>query len=104
MPKMRLKTVQKRISDGHLQLRLSRHALQEAFRDAIAVAAIERISRTGTQVEGYPSRGRFLVMGFEAPGGRPIHVVLEPAGAECVVVTAYEPSAREWHKDWRSRR
>ena len=43
-------------------------------------------------------------LGFESPGGTPIHVVIEASEHECVVKTVYEPHPDDWHEDWMTRR
>lgn len=60
----------------------------------------------GLVIEDYPEDARghsCLTLGAADPD-RPIHVVCAPKEEYLAIITAYQPDAKEWEADWRTRR
>ncbi len=89
------------------KIRLSRHALQRMFERAISPEDVRSVVTAGAVIERYPDDTPYpseLLLGWV--GSRPVHAVVahDPDTNECYVVTAYEPDAGLWNKDFMSRR
>ncbi|MCY0898793.1 MAG: DUF4258 domain-containing protein [Firmicutes bacterium] len=75
------------------------HAVQRIFERNISPAVVEAVIQGGTIIERYPDDTPYpsrLVLGWE--GRRPIHVVVadNPAEAQVIVITVYEPDPHRW--------
>jgi hypothetical protein len=73
----------------------------------IEVGEIEEAICTGTIIEPYPNDPRgasCLVLGFGS-SDRPLHVICGRLQEnEILIITAYEPSPKEWEADWKTRK
>ncbi len=78
-------------------LRVSLHALYEAYKEGLRGRDIIYAIFRGRIVEHYPGRRRVLVSGPIPKLGLPLHVVCDYAdNDEIVAVTAYIPSRSKW--------
>ena len=81
----------------------SDHAISQMFKRSISVDEIKQIIETGKIINEYPDDKpypSFLLLGFA--NNRVIHLVLARNLSDdyCVVITAYEPSADIWERDF----
>ena len=83
------------IADGERPLRITTHAQVEAFKDGLRLVDLRHVFETGRVIEEY-ERGRALVFGWPRTIRLPVHVVVEAAPEEVVLVTAYVPDESEW--------
>jgi hypothetical protein len=83
------------IADGERPLRVTTHAQVEAFKEGLQLADLRHVFETGKVIEEYEG-GRALVYGWPRTVGLPVHVVIEAAPEEVVLVTAYVPDESEW--------
>jgi hypothetical protein len=82
------------------KLRISFHALREAYKEGLRGRDILHAVFTGQVIERYPNRDRVLIVGPVAKADLPLHVVCDYADTdEIVAVTAYVPSRSEWAAD-----
>lgn len=80
-------------------LRVSLHALREAYKEGLRGKDIIYAILKGRIIEHYPERGRVLVLGPSAKSGLPLHVVCDYRNAdedEIVAVTVYVPDRTHW--------
>jgi hypothetical protein len=78
-------------------LRVSRHALREAYKEGLRGEDIIHAILNGQVVERYPERKRVLISGPVIRRDLPLHVVCDYADAyEIVAVTVYIPSRSRW--------
>jgi len=78
-------------------LRVSLHALYEAYKEGLRGRDIVYAIFKGRVIERYPDRRRVLVSGPIPQSGLPLHVVCDYADSnEIVAVTVYIPSRSEW--------
>ena len=83
------------------------HAVRRMFERGFTEKDIDKVLAGGETIEvyiedqPYPSR---LVSGIV--GNRPVHVVIAEnvVEGETIVITVYEPDARRWHEDFKTRR
>ena len=81
-------------------LRVSVHALREAYKEGLRGKDIIYAIFKGRVIERYPERDRVLILGPSAKSGLPLHVVCDYADArEVVAVTVYVPSRSQWAAD-----
>jgi hypothetical protein len=79
------------------KLRVSRHALREAYKEGLRGRDIVYAIFKGQVIERYPDRDRVLIQGPAQKSGLPLHVVCDYADAKVIVaVTAYIPNRSEW--------
>ena len=79
------------------ELRVSRHALREAYKEGLHGRDIIRAILEGQVIEHYPRRRRVLIAGPIAETNVPLHVVCDYADAtEIVAVTVYIPNRSHW--------
>jgi hypothetical protein len=83
------------VANGERPLRLTTHAHVEAFKEGLQLADLRRVFETGKVIEEYEG-GRALVYGWAQTVYLPIHLVIEAAPEEIVLVTAYVPDDSEW--------
>jgi len=84
----------------------TRHAVMQMFERDISIDDVKMVAKEGEIIQSYaddkpyPS---FLILGFI--NKRPIHVVIasDKTLGECIVVTAYQPSAKVWENDFKTR-
>jgi len=84
------------------------HAVRQMARPdrMITVKDVRDCVFFGELVEDYPEDARrhsCLLLGTDDPG-RPIHVVCAPKVGYLSIITAYQPDAKEWETDWKTRR
>jgi hypothetical protein len=78
-------------------LRVSLHALREAYKEGLRGKDIIRAIFKGQVIERYPKRDRVLILGPVSKPGLPLHVVCDYTDAkEIVAVTVYIPNRSEW--------
>jgi hypothetical protein len=85
----------------------SGHAIQRMFQRGISVDMVLAAVSSGEVIADYPDDTPYpsqMLLGFWA--GRPVHVLvaINHKTATCIIVTAYEPQADHWEKDFRKRR
>ena len=82
------------------KLRVSMHALREAYKEGLRGKDILYAIFKGQVIERYPNRDRVLIMGPVATSDLPLHVVCDYTDArEIVAVTVYVPSRSKWTAD-----
>ena len=74
------------VANGERPLRLTTHAHVEAFKEGLQLADLRRVFETGKVIEEYEG-GRALVYGWAQTVYLPIHLVIEAAPEEIVLVT-----------------
>lgn len=78
-------------------LRVSLHALREAYKEGLRGKDIVYAMFKGQVIERYPDRDHVLILGPTAKSGLPLHVVCDYADAdEIVAVTVYIPNRSKW--------
>jgi hypothetical protein len=81
-------------------LRVSRHALREAYKEGLRGRDIVYAIFKGQVIERYPDRDRVLIQGPAEKSDLPLHVVCDYTDAKVIVaVTAYIPNRSEWAAD-----
>ena len=83
------------------------HALQRMFLRDISEEDVRKVILEGEVLENYPDDEPYpsrLILGWRRQG--PVHVVIAENREErkIIVVTAYEPDADKWNKDFRRRK
>jgi hypothetical protein len=79
------------------ELRVSRHALREAYKEGLRGNDIIHAIFKGQVIEYYPRRRRLLIAGPTKRANVPLHVVCDYTDAdEVVAVTVYIPSRSRW--------
>ena len=82
------------------KLRVSLHALREAYKEGLRGKDILHAIFEGEIIERYPNRDRVLILGPIAESDLPLHVVCDYKDTkEIVAVTVYVPSREEWTAD-----
>lgn len=78
-------------------IRLTQHAQQEMYADAITLDAVLEALNRGQLLEDYPEhrRGPCCLIGGRSASGRFIHVVCA-TGQIIVIITVYEPTPPKW--------
>ncbi len=84
----------------------SRHVVIHMFERSITRADILEVPRTGEVIEQYPEDSpfpSFLMLGFSEH--HPLHVVVavDSETGTCYIITAYDPDAEVWERDFRTR-
>jgi hypothetical protein len=79
------------------ELRVSKHALREAYKEGLRGKDIIYAIFKGEVIEHYPRRRRVLISGPITKTNVPLHVVCDYADAdEIVAVTVYIPHRSHW--------
>ncbi len=79
------------------ELRVSRHALREAYKEGLCGKDIIQAIFEGQVIENYPRRRRVLIAALVADTNVPMHVVCDYADIkEIVAVTVYIPTRSHW--------
>jgi len=82
------------------KLRVSLHALREAYKEGLRGKDILHAIFEGEIIERYPNRDRVLILGPIAESDLPLHVVCDYKDTKVIVaVTVYVPSREEWAGD-----
>lgn len=82
------------------KLRVSLHALREAYKEGLRGKDILHAIFEGEIIERYPNRDRVLIRGPVAESDLPLHVVCDYKDTKVIVaVTVYVPSREEWAGD-----
>lgn len=79
------------------ELRVSRHAMREAYKEGLQGKDIIYAIFKGKVIEHYPWRRRVLIAGPVTTADVPLHVVCDYTDArEIVAVTVYIPDRTQW--------
>ena len=82
------------------RLRVSMHALYEAYKEGLQGKDIVYAIFEGEIIEHYPRRNRVLIIGPIRQHNPPLHVVCDYTDyEEIVAVTVYIPSRAKWMGD-----
>ena len=82
------------------KLRVSHHALREAYKEGLRGRDILYAIFEGEIIERYPNRDRVLILGPVGKSDVPLHIVCDYTDTqEIVAVTVYIPSRSEWAAD-----
>jgi hypothetical protein len=82
------------------ELRVSKHALREAYKEGLRGKDIVYAIFKGEVIEHYPRRRRVLIVGPINKTNIPLHVVCDYADTEEIVaVTVYIPHRSRWMAD-----
>jgi hypothetical protein len=85
----------------HETMRLSEHALFEAYKESLRAKDIFHAVFNGDILEHYPRRRRVLIVGPSARFDIQIHVVCDYGDRnEIVAITVYIPDRPRWASDW----
>jgi hypothetical protein len=85
----------------HETMRLSEHALYEAYKESLRARDVFHAIFNGDILETYPRRRRVLIVGPSVRFDLQIHVVCDYADRdEIVAVTVYIPDRPRWATDW----
>lgn len=85
----------------------SNHAVQQMFKRSISTKAVEEIIDNGEIIKTYPGDTpypSYLLLGFYEQ--RPLHIVYsyDSINEAIIIITVYEPSAKIWEKDFKTRK
>ena len=84
----------------HEFMRLSEHALYEAYKESLRAKDVFHAIFNGEILEHYPRRKRVLIVGPSMGFDLRIHVVCEYANRdELVAITVYIPDRPRWATD-----
>ncbi len=84
----------------HEFMRLSEHALYEAYKESLRAKDVFHAIFNGEILEHYPRRKRVLIVGPSMGFDLQIHVVCEYANRdELVAITVYIPDRPRWTTD-----
>lgn len=84
----------------HETMRLSEHALYEAYKESLRAKDVFHAIFNGDILENYPRRRRVLIVGPSVRFDLRIHVVCDYADRdEIVAVTVYIPDRPRWASD-----
>jgi len=101
---MEINDIKRRVQQGKFSLSFTH---TEKLRERkIEIRELEQAISGGEIIEDYPTDPRgpsCLVLGCTEEG-RPLHMVCGIMGTELIIITAYEPDAKEWETDWKTRR
>ncbi len=81
------------------------HAVRRMAERGISEEDVARVIADGKAIESYPQDQPYpsrLLLGWVE--GRPIHVVAASAERAIIVITVYEPDARQWESGFERRR
>ncbi|MCL2047990.1 MAG: DUF4258 domain-containing protein [Defluviitaleaceae bacterium] len=90
----------------NMALRWTAHVLVRLTQRGITTDDVVFALLNGDIIEAYPTDYPYpscLVLG-QSVNGNPLHVVCGKGEGELWLITAYEPSLREWEQDFRTRR
>jgi len=101
---MDISYVKERVRHGRYRISFSH--TEKLRQRKIEIRELEEAIFTGEMIENYPTDPRgssCLILGY-TQRDRPLHIVCGIMEAELLVITAYEPSLKEWEPDWKTRR
>jgi len=98
-----IRDLRRSVAEGERLLRVTTHAQVEAFKEGLQLADLRHIFETGKVIEEY-ERDRALLYGWAVTAHLPVHLVIEIAPEEIVLITTYIPDASEWIGYTRRRR
>jgi hypothetical protein len=85
----------------HETMRLTEHALYEAYKESLRARDIFHAIFNGEILEHYPRRRRVLIVGPSVRFDLRIHVVCDYRDRdEILAVTVYIPDRPRWASDW----
>jgi hypothetical protein len=85
----------------HETMRLTEHALYEAYKESLRAKDIFHAIFNGEILEHYPRRRRVLIVGPSVRFDLQIHVVCDYRDRdEILAVTVYIPDRPRWATDW----
>jgi hypothetical protein len=85
----------------HETMRLTEHALYEAYKESLRARDIFHAIFNGEILEHYPRRRRVLIVGPSVRFDLQIHVVCDYRDRdEILAVTVYVPDRPRWASDW----
>lgn len=87
------------VASGKRPLRITTHAQVEAFKDGLMLANLKHTFEHGEVIEIYPDDDRGLLFANPPEINIPVHIVVEDAPDEGVIVTAYIPDKSQWIAD-----
>jgi len=86
---------------SHDAMRLTEHALYEAYKESLRAKDIFHAIFNGEVLEHYPRRHRVLIVGPSLGFDLHIHVVCDYGERdEIVAITVYIPDRPRWASDW----
>ena len=86
---------------SHEAMRLTEHALFEAYKESLRAKDIFHAIFNGDVLEHYPRRHRVLIVGPSMGFDLHIHVVCDYAHRdEILAITVYIPDRPRWTSDW----
>jgi hypothetical protein len=83
------------VLEGERPLRVTTHAQVEAFKEGLQLPDLRHVFETGTVIEEYEEE-RALLYGWAVSVRLPVHLVIEAAPEEVVLITAYVPDSSQW--------
>ena len=91
------------VAAGKRILRVTAHALLEAFKDGLSVDDLHYTFQHGELIELYPDDNRGLWYAKSPEHNLPIHIVVKEKAKEGLIITAYIPDRRRWIANRRRR-
>ena len=78
--------------------RVTQHAQQEMFAEAITMDEVVAAIGTSDPLEDYPDhrRGACCLLSGQTAAGRPLHVVCTTGQPVLIIITVYEPLPPKW--------
>ena len=95
--------IRRLLAAGERPLRITTHAQVEALKEGLQLDDLRHVLETGKLIEEYEG-DRGLLYGWAVTIRLPIHLVVEVAEDEVVVITAYVPDPSDWIGYTRRRR
>jgi hypothetical protein len=83
------------VAEDERPLRITTHAQVEAFNEGLQLTDLRHVFETGSVIEEYDG-ARALLYGWAVTVHIPVHLVVEVAPEEVVLITAYVPDDSEW--------
>ena len=93
---MDLETIRADVRETRRSLLITAHAQIEAFKDGLLLADLRYTFEQGVVIETYPEEARLLLYSQNENGTLPVHMIIEDAASEVVIVTAYIPDSQQW--------
>ncbi len=93
---MDVASIRAEVKDGVRPLWITTHEQTEAFKDGLLLADLLYAFEQGDVIETYQNEARLLLYSQSQDRKLPVHVIIEDAAREVVIVTAYVPDPRQW--------
>jgi hypothetical protein len=90
-----VESLRRSVARGARPLRVTTHAQVEAFKGGLVLSDLHHVFEHRRVIEQY-EEGRVLVYGQAVTARMPVHIVVQDAPDEVVIVTAYVPDRSEW--------